>query len=90
MNEYTFRGMTIPERMLSGLTRYIEHGIPPGDFLKAILTNDLYEAVSRADDDNIKILPAYIGYLYNEAPGDCWGSRGTMDAWITSRRKVSA
>jgi len=82
---YKFRDFVIPDHMMDGLTRYIESGIPPGHFLSAVLSNDLYEAVSRADDENVKILPAYIGYLVNEAPSNCWGSREKVKAWITEK-----
>jgi len=79
---YTFRGFTIPTYMLHALNRYIEHGEPPGDFLTAVITNNLLEAVSRADDHNQVNLPAYIAYLYNEAPQGSWGSPERMQAWI--------
>lgn len=72
----------IPLRMLPGLERYINHGSTPGHFLVAVLSNNLKEAVWRADSENIKNLPAYISYLYNEAPAGCWGSLEAMNAWI--------
>ena len=82
---YKFRGTEIPEYMMDALTRYIEKGIPPGDFLTAVLTNDLYEAISRSDDTNLHCIPAYVGYLYNEAPSQCWGSKAKMDKWIDDK-----
>lgn len=86
MNEvgYEFRQFYIPARMMGGLQRYIQKGIPPGDFLTAVLSNDLSEAVARADDENVMNLPAYVAYLYNEAPGLCHGSREKMKIWIES------
>jgi large subunit ribosomal protein L9 len=36
--------------MIGGLRRYIENGIGPGDFLWAVLTNDLRGAIERADE----------------------------------------
>ena len=84
---YEFRGFYIPERMMGGLTRYIEDGIPPGDFLTAVISNDLAEAVGRADDENIRNLPAYVGYLYNKAPTSCWGSPGQMKRWMKEKRE---
>ena len=79
---YKFRDFVIPDHMMDGLTRYIESGIPPGHFLRAVIINDLKEAVGRADDENVKILPAYVGYLYNEAPAGCWGSQEAFDHWV--------
>ena len=78
---YTFRDFYIPDHMMGGVERYIENGISPGHFLTAIITNDLREAVGRADDENVKNIPAYVGYFYNEAPLACWGSPESMKAW---------
>ena len=84
---YQFRGFYIPERMMGGIDRYIESGIPPGDFLTAIICNDLREACSRADDENLKNIPAYVAYFYNEAPTFCWGSEGQMKRWMKETRE---
>lgn len=72
----------IPAHMMSRLNAYINHGDPVGDFLRAVITNNLKEAVGRADDTNINLLPAYVIYLYNEAPALCWGSQERYDAWL--------
>jgi hypothetical protein len=78
---YTFRGVSIPARMAPDLQRWIERGELPGDFLQAVLRNDLREAVGRADAENLIALPAYIGYLYNEADPRCYGSPEKVKAW---------
>ena len=67
---------------LDGLKRYVEHHIPTGDFLKAVLENDLTEAVARADDENQRVIPIYVSWLYNEAPSKCWGSPEAVRAWL--------
>jgi len=59
-----------------------DHKRPVGDFLTAVLHNNLTEAVARADDENIKNLPAFVGYLYNEAPSLCWGSKERVAEWL--------
>jgi hypothetical protein len=74
----------IPERMRHGLKLYIEQGVPPGHFLSAVLSNDLREAVGRADDENVRLLPEYIRFLYNNVPQRCWGSREKFDNWVKS------
>ena len=81
---YTFRGFYIPPRMHAGLDRWINNGIYPGDFLTAVIENNLKEAVSHADDENIRNLPAYSGYLYNEAPMGCYGSKEIAQRWHES------
>jgi hypothetical protein len=82
--DYRFRDFYIPERMMGGIRRYIDQGIPPGDFLTAIICNDLSEAVGRADDENLHNIPAYVSYFYNEAPRTCWHSAAAMEAWIAT------
>jgi len=84
---YEFRNFYIPERMMGGITRYIEAGIPPGDFLTAIITNDLHEAVCRADDENLINIPAYVAYFYNKAPSACWGSKEKMNQWLKEKQE---
>ena len=79
---YKFRDYYIPERMMDGIVRYIDDRIRPGSFLTAIICNDLTKAVDKADDENIKNLPAYVGYFYNEAPAGCWGSVRAFKNWL--------
>lgn len=82
---YKFQKYYIPDRMMDGIERYIKYGVIPGDFLKAIICNDLKEAIGQADDENINNLPAYVGYFYNEAPADCWGNHKKMIVWVNKR-----
>jgi len=79
---YQFHDFFIPLYMGESIKNYINYGIPPGGFLSAVICNDLRGAVGKADDINIKNLPAYVAYFYNEAPGNCWGSSEIMDSWI--------
>ena len=80
----------IPERMAPGIRRYVEEGVKPGDFLCAVIAHDLFEAVGRADDENLENLPAYVAWFYNEAPGNCHGSHEVMLAWIAAKTGESA
>lgn len=57
------------------LDRYIEHRISPGGFLKAVLENNLMEAIGRADTINRNNLHAICKYIYNELPGHIHGSK---------------
>ena len=75
-------GYRIPDYMIPGLLRYTLNHIKPGDFLCAVLKNDLRQACERADDVNREILFQYVSFLYNEAPGGCWGSEKNFNAWI--------
>lgn len=78
---YEFRGMEIPSHMVDALNEYVTTGRKPGHFLSAVIANDLSAAVAHADGSNIHIIPAYVGWLYNEAPGSCWGDWERFEAW---------
>jgi hypothetical protein len=55
-----------------------------GDFLRAVLSNNLMEAVGRADGYNIRTLPAICSYVYNELPSNCHGSPEIVTLWSES------
>jgi hypothetical protein len=71
----------IPERMRGAIVRYVEKRIPPGDFLSAVINNDLREACGRADAENKALLPAYVMWFYNWAPSNCWGYPDATERW---------
>ena len=54
---------------------------PVGGFLAAVLTNDLFGALGRADADNRAALFTICDYVYNELPSICWGSKEKVAAW---------
>jgi len=81
---YRFRDWYIPQRMMGAIDRYVNQGIQPGHFLTAVISNDLKEALSRADEENLDNLSAYVSYFYNKAPSACWGSEEKMKAWLES------
>lgn len=72
----------VPDHMVGGIERYIEQRVPPGSFLSAVICNDLKQAVAKADDINMNLLPQYVKFFYNCAPSPCWGSPERMDAWL--------
>jgi len=71
----------LPDHMHGGIYRYLEHGLPPGSFLTAVLSNDFYHACSRADEQNLAFLSRY-GMLLATLPMMCWGSSEAVEAWI--------
>ena len=87
---YIFNEYYIPDRMMDGLDRYFEHGIEAGGFLMAVLSNDLMEAVGRADSENMRNLPAYCGYLYNECNPSAYGSKEKVKAWMEKKAEERA
>ena len=80
----------IPPHMQEALRRYIVQGIRPGQFLSAVLSNNLERAVGHADAENLPLLKLYVQWLYNVAPSTCWGSMAAMEAWIAKRVNAAA
>ena len=78
---YKFKEFYIPDRMMDGIERWILYGIKPGNFLTAVIENDLKTACERADDENLRNLPAYVAFFYNSAPAACWGSPERVNEW---------
>jgi hypothetical protein len=82
----------IPERTKASIDRYVKDHMPTGDFLYAVLTNNLTESIGRADDENGAALKEIVQYIYNEIPWGCWGSPERVKRWLcphdSSRQKV--
>lgn len=72
----------LTEDNIAPLKRWVEQGIEPGGFLRAVICNDLREATARADRFNRRKLFEYVEWLYNEAPSACWGSETRYNNWI--------
>ena len=72
----------IPITTKETIDRYVQSRIPTGGFLYAVLTNDLFEAVGRADRYNRPALFDICNYIYNEIPYNCWGSKEAVEKWL--------
>jgi hypothetical protein len=77
----------IPPAVWEGLQMYLSSGVPTGGFLKAVITNNLTEAIGRADEYSLAALPVIVQYLYNEAPYGSWGSPERYTRWIETKTK---
>ena len=84
---YEFNGFYIRDQMMGAIERYIEHGMEPGSFLTAVICNDLFGACGRADAENLRNIPAFVAYFYNEVPSSCFGSPERMKAWMDARSR---
>lgn len=87
---FKFHEFVLPAHMEGAIHRYLERGIHPGGFLEAVICHDLFEAVGRADETNMRNLPAFVAFFYNETPAMCHGSLEIMDKWTTHRQGVYA
>lgn len=71
-----------PAHTRAGIERYIFDGICPGDFLCAVLQNDLFRAMQHADAENIVSLHHIVALLYNYAPTESHGSTEAFERWL--------
>jgi len=76
---------SISPAIIHAIRMYVIYGRKPGDFLSAVISNDLKEACGRADYQNKRNLHNIVAYLYNETPATCWGSIKNMNDWIKNR-----
>ena len=75
----------IPSHMQDAIQRYIIDCSAPGDFLRAVVENNLRRAVGSADAVNLPLLPLYVKFFYNRAPAGCHGSPQAVAAWLSSK-----
>ena len=64
------------------LDRYAESGTPTGGFLRAVLEDKLMEAVTMADDENVRDIVEICRYVYNSLPYSCHGNPERVRAWM--------
>lgn len=72
----------LPHHMREGARAYVERGVWPGDFLRAVLSDSLTEAYERADSINTDAMELWALWLHNECPREAWGSEAVVQMWI--------
>lgn len=78
----------VPHRLREGLVEYLTARRPTGDFLKAVLSNDLTDAALRADEvSGIHLVPI-VKFLAHCAPAEAWGSGEAITAWLADPNPV--
>lgn len=75
---------SIPSHTKEALNNYVEHGYQPGSFVYAVLTNNLVEAVSRADNQNRAALSEIATFLYNRMPSNMWGNQEKVTRYLNT------
>ena len=78
---------SIPPLTRLGINNYVLERIPPGDFLEAVLCNDLKGAMATADSENLLALPAIVAYIHNRTPAECHGSPVRYRKWLANEEK---
>ena len=69
------------------LDEYAKNRRPTGDFLRCVLSNDLFGAIGRADDYNIKYMREICSYIYCKLPSGCWGSGEKYKQWLNKENQ---
>ena len=72
----------MPEHFYASLKRYVERGTQPGQFLQAVLSNDLREAVGRADAEAMASLRRFVQFCHCDLPSPCWGNQTKVQEWL--------
>lgn len=72
----------IPAHMQEAILTYVERGRLSGDFLRAVVENNLSGAVGHADEQNLRLLPVYVRWFYNRAPWRCHGNPANVRKWM--------
>ena len=76
-----------PDNIKESILAYVQ-GRPTGGFLEAVLSNDLMQAVMRADTVNREYLPAILSFVYENVPGYMWGSPEAVDDHLIACREA--
>lgn len=77
----------IPDRVMNNLLQYVEGNEAPGGFLYAVLSNNLFEAIGRADDEMQPLIPLLVKFISWKIPYGCHGSPAIVTAWMDKKHK---
>jgi len=75
----------VPEHLREAVLSYVQEAHPVGDFLRAVISNDLFDAVARADEQSLAGLRCLCQWFYNYTPRSCYGSRDRYRTWLEPR-----
>ena len=81
----------IPTQTLRAINGYRKKGIAPGDFLLAVLRNDLIELcevidhANKDDRENLAQLGEIVFHMFYHLPRECWGTRQRVLDWTPDR-----
>ena len=75
--------MGVPEHTAYGIVEYINNRRGIGDFLQAVMSNDLFKAFVYADDLNAYAMSAIVKFIYNHTPSTSHGSEEAVNNWLT-------
>lgn len=88
----TYKNLSLEDQLRYGhissvvdsLERYINHRIPTGGFLEAVLSNNFFESIGRADFNNLRNIQLVAEYIYMNVPSIAYGSKEKVNKWLDS------
>ena len=80
--DYISGNLALPPLVQEAIDQYVWYGRPTGDFVNAVLSNNLMKAVGLADDFSLACLKDICTYIYNAVPSVCHGSPEAVKAHI--------
>ena len=66
------------------IDRYVEQHVPTGGFIHAVLCNDLFRALIKADVGSLIGLSNIVWYVQNNVPIKAHGTREKVEAWLAN------
>ena len=79
--------MRVPIHTQKGINNYVCSGVPTGSFLRAVFSNNLFEAFCRADSDNTENMLGIVTFIHNYVPHCCYGDEDTIREWLRLHRE---
>ncbi len=77
--------LLIREDTMDSIKEYVLIGRPPGDFLRAVMENDLQESFGHADQGNRATLFEIVSFVYTCCPNACHGNPEAVRNWVKLR-----
>ncbi len=77
----------VPSHIVDGFVLWVTHGLKPGQFVTAVLENNLANSFLRADPTNRRAMLEIVTFVYEDLPLTCWGSKEKMKAWAEACQK---
>lgn len=77
----------IPDRVMGNLLEYVEGNEAPGGFLYAVLSNNLFQAIGRADNEMQPLIPLLVKFIMWKLPHGCHGSPEIVGRWMDKKHK---
>lgn len=87
--EFPREYVDIPEHTKHALYQWKYHGRPSGDFLHAVLINDLQSAFAHADDENLVAMRLIVRWIFNRLPSAAW-HRHTVNERMTAIENLNS